>query len=187
MTPELKEAVSKYLDNVPVPPVICSDYSAFDAIAEITGFRVSTREELFESPLPEIMTFEATVKFGKETRSQKEAEEMFRKGEKRREPTYSVEDVRNVISKATLTGQGSNRKTVVLFDADGLTPEAANALLKTLEDVPRGTLFLLTVKSRSKLLDTILSRCLYSDSNESALEPDEEISSAVAAFVRGDF
>lgn len=63
MTPELKETVARYLDNVPVPPVICSDYSAFDAIAEITGFRVSTREELFESPLPEVMTFEATVKF----------------------------------------------------------------------------------------------------------------------------
>lgn len=63
MTPELKETVSRYLDSVPVPPVICSDYSAFDAIAEITGFRVSTREELFESPIPEIITFEATVKF----------------------------------------------------------------------------------------------------------------------------
>lgn len=75
----------------------------------------------------------------------------------------------------------------MLFDADGLTPEAANALLKTLEDVPKGTLFLLTVKSRSKLLDTVLSRCLYSDSNESALEPDEEIRSAVEFFVSGDF
>ncbi len=105
MTQELQEIVSKYFDNVTVPPVICSDYSAFDAIAEITGFRVSTREELFESPLPEIMTFEATVKFGRESKTQKEAEEMFRKGEKRREPTYSVEDVRNIIAKAALTGQ----------------------------------------------------------------------------------
>lgn len=63
MPPELKETVSRYLDMTPVPPVICSDFSAFDAIAEITGFRVSTREELFESPLSEIITFEATVKF----------------------------------------------------------------------------------------------------------------------------
>ncbi|MFB0965464.1 MAG: hypothetical protein QMC36_07440 [Patescibacteria group bacterium] len=105
MPPELKETVSRYLDLTPVPPVICSDFSAFDAIAEITGFRVSTREELFESPLPEIITFEATVKFGKNAFSQREAEEMFRKGEKRREPTYSIEDVRTIIAKSSLTGQ----------------------------------------------------------------------------------
>lgn len=67
-----------------------------------------------------------------------------------------------------------------------MTPEAANAFLKTLEDVPRGTLFLLTVKSRSRMLDTVLSRCLYSDSNDSALEPDAEISDAVDAFLSGE-
>lgn len=186
MTPELRETVARYLDNVPVPPVICSDYSAFDAIAEITGFRVSTREELFESPLPEILTFEATVKFGRESFSQRDAEEMFRKGEKRRDPTYSMEDVRTIIGKASLTGQGIDRKTVVIFDADRLNPEAANAVLKTFEDVPRGTLFLLTVKSRSRMLDTVLSRCLFSDSNDTALEPDADTVSATDAFLRGD-
>lgn len=108
---------------------------------------------------------------------------MFRKGEKRREPTYSVEDVRTIISKATLTGQGTDRKTVVVFDADRLNPEAANAFLKTLEDVPKSTLFLLTVKSRSKMLDTVLSRCLYSDSNDSALEPDDAAISNVSRFL----
>lgn len=187
MTPELRETVARYLDNTPVAPVICSDFSAFDAISAITGFNVSSRAELFESPLPEIMTFEATVKFGKEVYSQKDAEDRFRKGEKRRDPTYSVEDVRGIIAKSSLTGQGTERKTVVVFDADRMTAEAANAFLKTLEDVPKGTLFLLTVKSRSRMLDTVLSRCMYSDSNDSALEPDLETLDAVNAFVAGDF
>lgn len=187
MTPELRETVARYLDRIPVPPVICSDFSAFDAIAEITGFHVASREELFSSPLPEIVSFEATVKFGREkTLNQRDAEEAFAKGEKRREATFSIEDIRTVISKAVLTGQGSDRKTIVLFDADRMTPEAANAFLKTLEDVPRGTLFLLTVKSRSRMLDTVLSRCLYSDSNDSALEPDEESVAAAEALLGGD-
>jgi hypothetical protein len=105
MTPELRETVARYLDNTPVPPVICSDFSAFDAIAEITGFPISSRTELFESPLPEIITFEATVKFGRDVISQKDAEDRFHKGEKRREPTYSVEEIRTVIGKSFLTGQ----------------------------------------------------------------------------------
>ena len=138
MTPELKATVSRYLDSTPVPPVFCSDFSAFDAIAEITGYHVSTRQELIETPMPEIITFEATVKFPmKVVLSQKDAEELFRKGEKRREPTYSIEDVRTIIAKSCLTGQGMDRKTVVIFDADRLNLEAANALLKTFEDVPR--------------------------------------------------
>lgn len=188
MTPELKATVSRYLDSTPVPPVICSDFSAFDAIAEITGCHVSTRQELFETPMSEIIAFEATVKFPmKVVLSQKDAEELFRKGEKRREPTYSIEDVRTIIAKSSLTGQGMDRKTVVIFDADRLNLEAANALLKTFEDVPRGTLFLLTVQSRSRMLDTVLSRCLFSDSNETALQPDLETIEAVDDFLRGEY
>lgn len=109
---------------------------------------------------------------------------MFRKGEKRREPTYSIEDVRTIIAKSSLTGQGMDRKTVVIFDADRLNLEAANALLKTLEDVPRGTLFLLTVQSRSRMLDTVLSRCLFADSNETALQPDSQTVESVDDFLR---
>ena len=75
----------------------------------------------------------------------------------------------------------------MIFDADRLNLEAANALLKTLEDVPRGTLFLLTVQSRSRMLDTVLSRCLYADSNETALQPDSDTVDAVDAFLAGDY
>lgn len=112
---------------------------------------------------------------------------MFRKGEKRRDPTYSIEDVRTIIAKSSLTGQGMDRKTVVIFDADRLNLEAANALLKTLEDVPRGTLFLLTVQSRSRMLDTVLSRCLFADSNETALQPDLQTVESVEDFLKGEF
>lgn len=49
-------------------------------------------------------------------------------------------------------------RMVILQDAHLLTTEAQNALLKTLEEPPRGTVLLLTAASRQALLPTILSR-----------------------------
>ena len=186
MTPELRETVSRFLDNASVPPAICSDFSAFDAISEITGRPVSTREELFESPLSEVFAFEPTVKAGKETMTKKEAEEKFRKSGKSKDATYGVEEIRRIIAKSHMSGQDSGRKAVVIFDADRMTPEAANAFLKTLEDVPERTFFLLTVDSRAKLLDTVISRCLFFDSNETALEPDSATMAMAEAYLMGD-
>lgn len=37
------------------------------------------------------------------------------------------------------------------------------------------------------MLDTVLSRCLYADSNETALQPDPETVEAVDAFLSGDY
>lgn len=52
------------------------------------------------------------------------------------------------------------RKVGILFDADRLQPEAANAFLKTLEEPPGDSLLLLVSGRPEALLDTILSRCL---------------------------
>lgn len=37
------------------------------------------------------------------------------------------------------------------------------------------------------MLDTVLSRCLFSDSNETALQPDLETIEAVDDFLRGEY
>lgn len=51
-------------------------------------------------------------------------------------------------------------RTVIIIDgAGGMTPEAANALLKTLEEPPPGVLFLLLADDEDALLTTIRSRC----------------------------
>ena len=50
-------------------------------------------------------------------------------------------------------------KIVVIVSADRLKAEAANAFLKTLEEPPPKTLFLLLADSTSDLLPTIVSRC----------------------------
>ena len=51
-------------------------------------------------------------------------------------------------------------RTVIIIDGAGaMTPEAANALLKTLEEPPPGVLFLLLATDEEALLTTIRSRC----------------------------
>lgn len=49
-------------------------------------------------------------------------------------------------------------KLFIVRDAEALVPQAQNALLKTLEDPPPGTVVLLTASQKNALLPTILSR-----------------------------
>ena len=51
-------------------------------------------------------------------------------------------------------------RIVVIADADRLTPEAANSILKVLEEPPKNWIFILTASDSSRLLPTILSRCM---------------------------
>jgi DNA polymerase-3 subunit delta' len=58
-----------------------------------------------------------------------------------------------------LKPQLSGRKVAVIDDCDDLTQEAANGLLKTLEEPPAGSLLILVGTSTQRQLPTILSRC----------------------------
>ncbi len=68
-----------------------------------------------------------------------------------------IAQVREVIREL---GFASKERRVVIFDdADRMSEEAMNALLKTLEEPPEGTLILLLASAPQKLLPTIRSRC----------------------------
>jgi DNA polymerase-3 subunit delta' len=70
-----------------------------------------------------------------------------------------VDEIRGVIELAT-NSPGQAKKRVFLIDgADQMTPAAANAFLKTLEEPSPRTLFFLLAESASKVLPTIRSRC----------------------------
>ncbi|NPB04968.1 MAG: hypothetical protein GXO08_01100 [Aquificae bacterium] len=51
------------------------------------------------------------------------------------------------------------RKVVIIDDAGKMNPQAQNALLKTLEEPPEDTHFVLVASKRGELLPTVLSRC----------------------------
>ena len=70
-----------------------------------------------------------------------------------------IEQVRTV--QAFLGGQAlAGRGKIVIFEeAQALTEDAQNALLKTLEEPPRGSLIVLVSHNASRLLPTVRSRC----------------------------
>ncbi|SHL40022.1 AAA family ATPase [Fibrobacter sp. UWEL] len=70
----------------------------------------------------------------------------------------SVELMRTMTSSFAM--RGDRVRTVIIAEADRMNEAASNAFLKTLEDVPPDTYFILTTSSREKMLQTIRSRCL---------------------------
>jgi DNA polymerase III subunit delta' len=70
----------------------------------------------------------------------------------------SVEQIRTSMSQFSL--KGDRVRCVIIAEADRMNEAAANALLKTLEEVPPDTYFILTAGAPERLLQTIRSRCL---------------------------
>lgn len=74
--------------------------------------------------------------------------------------TISIDDVRQLQKFLQLrtTGTSNMRRAVIIEQAEGLTQEAQNALLKILEEPPADTMLLLTASHLQALLPTIRSR-----------------------------
>jgi len=70
-----------------------------------------------------------------------------------------IEPVRELIADLALTAHGRGYKVAILSPADALYPNAANALLKTLEEPPPRSLLLLVTSRPARLLPTLRSRC----------------------------
>ena len=68
----------------------------------------------------------------------------------------SIRDLREKVMMPPATGK---YKVYVLDEAHMLTPEAFNALLKTLEEPPGYAIFVLATTDVHKMLPTVLSRC----------------------------
>jgi DNA polymerase-3 subunit delta' len=73
--------------------------------------------------------------------------------------SYGVEDARNLVARAALAPSGGGWQVVIVEDADRLTEQALNALLKALEEPPPRGVWLLCAPSPEDLLPTIRSRC----------------------------
>ncbi len=70
-----------------------------------------------------------------------------------------IEQVRALASFMNVSTHRSGLRIVLLYPAEALNSASANALLKTLEEPPPDTLFLLVTHRIDRLLPTILSRC----------------------------
>jgi DNA polymerase-3 subunit delta' len=70
-----------------------------------------------------------------------------------------IEQIRALADFMNMSTHRQGLRVVVLYPAEALNTPASNALLKTLEEPPPGTVFLLSSNSLERLLPTILSRC----------------------------
>ena len=75
--------------------------------------------------------------------------------------TIKVDEIREVVSRASWTTSTSNWRVIVVEDSDRMTESAANALLKSLEDAGSSTVWLLSAPSPDDVLPTIRSRCRH--------------------------
>ena len=73
--------------------------------------------------------------------------------------SLGVDQARQTIAQAVMTPVESTRKVFVFPEADSMTEQAANALLKTLEEPTATTVFILVVESEDDLPPTVASRC----------------------------
>lgn len=73
--------------------------------------------------------------------------------------SIKIEQIRNLLNKVSLRNYESAYKIIIINDAHLMTEQAANCLLKTLEEPTDNTIFILITALVQNLPITILSRC----------------------------
>ena len=73
--------------------------------------------------------------------------------------SYGVKQTRSLVLRAAGVPSGGRWQVVLFEDADRATEQAANALLKAIEEPPPRTVWLLCAPSAEELVTTIRSRC----------------------------
>ena len=102
----------------------------------------------------------------------------------------TVDNVRELKSRVKDAPHGDGMRVVFLSGIEGSRTGAANALLKTLEEPSKSTLFVLMAPQREQLLPTLVSRshCVTLPWPDPEAEPGDEeyleLAHAVAEFLR---
>jgi DNA polymerase III subunit gamma/tau len=93
----------------------------------------------------------------------------------------SVDDIRDLRERVAYAPAGGRWKVYILDEAHMLTKEAWNAFLKTLEEPPPNTVFVLATTESHKVMATIADRCQRFDFQRPSLEQISEVLTRVAA------
>jgi DNA polymerase-3 subunit delta' len=82
-------------------------------------------------------------------------------GKARKKPSreIKIEAVREAIAWTQKSSSRGRAKVLLLFPADAMNLVASNAMLKTLEEPPKGVRLLLVAEDAERLLPTLRSRC----------------------------
>lgn len=124
------------------------------------------RKQVFSGKLAHAYTFAGPDSVGKKTIARKLAQVLLG-DDQSFQPDYleidgkegiKIEQVRDLIYKLSLKPYSGKYKVVVIDQAENFTDEAANALLKLLEEPTSGTLIILITSNPNRLPKTIISR-----------------------------
>ena len=77
----------------------------------------------------------------------------------------SVDDIRTLIDQVKIPPQIGKYKIYIIDEVHMLSKAAFNAFLKTLEEPPKHSIFILATTEKNKIIPTILSRCQIFDFN----------------------
>ncbi|WP_139905904.1 DNA polymerase III subunit delta' [Clostridium thermarum] len=73
--------------------------------------------------------------------------------------TIGVDEIRSIIEEVSKRPYEGDKKVVILYESNRMTPQAQNAFLKTIEEPPVGVFIFLLADNGEAILDTIKSRC----------------------------
>jgi len=93
----------------------------------------------------------------------------------------SVDDVRELRGRVGYAPVSGKHKVYILDEAHMLSPQAWNAFLKTLEEPPPNTVFVLATTDAAKVLPTVVDRCHRFDFTRPGVEQIAEVLRRVSA------
>ncbi|MGB0092576.1 MAG: DNA polymerase III subunit gamma/tau [Solirubrobacteraceae bacterium] len=98
----------------------------------------------------------------------------------------SVDDIRDLREKVAYAPVSGRHKVYILDEAHMLSPQAWNAFLKTLEEPPPRTIFVLATTEAQKVLPTVVDRCHRFDFGRPSVEQVAAVLGRVAREERID-
>ena len=107
--------------------------------------------------------------------------ELDDKGKPRKE--IRVDQIRDMIGQAQIMSNEANGKAFVIHEAELMNESAQNALLKLLEEPPRGVVLVLSTATPTMLLETVRSRCIEISGNDDAAPLEAELREEVLKYL----
>jgi DNA polymerase-3 subunit gamma/tau len=92
----------------------------------------------------------------------------------------SVDDIRDLRERVAYAPVSGRHKVYILDEAHMLSPQAWNAFLKTLEEPPPRTIFVLATTEAQKILPTVVDRCHRFDFGRPTVEQVAKVVGRVA-------
>lgn len=80
-------------------------------------------------------------------------------GEKKEKKNISIEETRNAIEGLSIGSHRGGNRVILIYPLEMLRSDSANTLLKSLEEPPENTIFILLADRVDRVLPTIRSRC----------------------------